>query len=343
MHRAIKAAAVAATSLIALGIGSAAHASVNVTDGVGFVGKGDVQTVMGWKNQQLQDAVDGKNGLSVKFTTQQSGTQAYSQTASQTATEFGTQSASQTGSKTGSQTATQEITEVRSCIKNGNANQAVRHGVRSDTRTATVADTVTATREATREGSRDGTRTGSRTGVLNGSVVSDVAADARKTGQWTGFNLKGLTGMPTFTPTGAVVWTDPATFGEWEFADDWTFDGDFVFGEYDFAAYDFAAYDFGPIEWGPWDTDDTNADPDVCVNSGNGITNYNEEITEGRIHESTVTETAVNETEHIDDVVPGTTEYDEVEYGQPVPGTVSTSGTAALFVNNKPLPNTVAI
>ena len=59
MHRAtkivIKASALAAITLIASA--TAAHASV--TDGgVGFVGKGDVQTALSWNNQALQDNAD---------------------------------------------------------------------------------------------------------------------------------------------------------------------------------------------------------------------------------------------------------------------------------------------
>jgi len=190
---------------------------------------------------------------------------------------------------------------------------------------------------------RDGIRTGGRAGVVNGSVVSDVAADARKTGQWTGFNLKGM-GTPTFTASGAVVWNDPAQFGEWSFDDEWSFAGDFQFDPYKFGEYEFEDFDLGSIEWGAWDTDGTTADPDVCVNNGNGITNFSDKITEGPVVVSDVTETEVTETEVVEDqVVPGTTQYDEVEYGTPVPGAVTATGTSALFVNGKALPNTPAV
>ena len=51
MHRIIKGAIIAATSLVAIGAGSAAHASVTIdTAGKGFVGKGDVQTALGYNN-----------------------------------------------------------------------------------------------------------------------------------------------------------------------------------------------------------------------------------------------------------------------------------------------------
>ena len=55
MRRITKVATVATATLIAIGAASAAHASVGVSaTGNGFVGKGDVQTVLGWNNQTLQ-------------------------------------------------------------------------------------------------------------------------------------------------------------------------------------------------------------------------------------------------------------------------------------------------
>ena len=62
MHRIIKGAIIAATSLVAIGAGSAAHASVTIDSaGKGFVGKGDVQTALGYNNSALQKAVDAKS------------------------------------------------------------------------------------------------------------------------------------------------------------------------------------------------------------------------------------------------------------------------------------------
>jgi hypothetical protein len=59
MNRIIKAAATAATAVAALlATAGAASASVNVTDGVGFVGKGDVQNALGYANDAaIQTAV----------------------------------------------------------------------------------------------------------------------------------------------------------------------------------------------------------------------------------------------------------------------------------------------
>ena len=71
MRRIIKVAAVAATSLIALGAGSAAHASVTVNaDGTGFVGKGDVQNALGGLNNSQIQAL--KVDFTQKSTTEQS-------------------------------------------------------------------------------------------------------------------------------------------------------------------------------------------------------------------------------------------------------------------------------
>jgi hypothetical protein len=59
MNRIIKSAAIAALAAIGvIGTASAASASVNVSDGVGFVGKGDVQTALGYANDPAfqQDA-----------------------------------------------------------------------------------------------------------------------------------------------------------------------------------------------------------------------------------------------------------------------------------------------
>jgi hypothetical protein len=52
-------AAIAATALIATG--TAASASVNVTDGTGFVGKGDVQTALGYANNNAFTDTDARS------------------------------------------------------------------------------------------------------------------------------------------------------------------------------------------------------------------------------------------------------------------------------------------
>ena len=70
MRRIMKVALVAAaTTAIAIGSSTAAQASVSIdATGKGFVGKGDVQTALGYNNSTLQKAVDAK---SLVFTAQQ--------------------------------------------------------------------------------------------------------------------------------------------------------------------------------------------------------------------------------------------------------------------------------
>jgi hypothetical protein len=69
---------------------------------------------------------------------------------------------------------------------------------------------------------------------LTGTLASEIASDARKTGQWTGWNLQGFTSAPNFTATGTAEF-GVADFGEADF----TFDG----------------YSFGDVEWTGWVAD----------------------------------------------------------------------------------------
>ena len=70
MNRLIKIAAF--TGIAFFATATAASASVTINDaGYGFVGKGDVQTVLGLNNSALQKAVDAGT---IKFTSTQSAT-----------------------------------------------------------------------------------------------------------------------------------------------------------------------------------------------------------------------------------------------------------------------------
>ena len=211
MNRIIKTAAKAAaiTGIALIATGTAANAAT-MDAGKGFVGKGEVQSAFGWKNETMQA---NQNGIT--FTVKQDASQALSSTANQTATQDGSQSASQTGTNVYSQTATQDVTETLTCNKNGAAVQNSRHGVRTAERSDTVTDTVYDTRSATRNGDRDGSRTGSRTGTLAGSLVAAVDATNKKTGQYTGWFLNGYkTGDPQFVGAGDNKFNAPA-FAEW--------------------------------------------------------------------------------------------------------------------------------
>jgi hypothetical protein len=317
--------AVLAAGLLAL---TAQAASASVTfdplTGNGFVGKGDVQTAFGWSNATMQT-----NHTSITFSSRQLASQALSSDVSQTASQVGSQSASQTGTTVYSQTATQDVTETLSCNKNGAPVQNVRHGVRSGERSDTVTDTVYATRTASRDGSRDGVRYGSRAGTLVGSLNSALNIENRKTGQYTGWYLKGYNGSPQFVPSGTEQFGDP-TFGAWSYGD-WTF-GDFVFPEYNFADPQFAEFDLsGDPVWGPWDTDNTNADPDVCVNNGNGITNFNRTITEGPVVEGAVSEVFTEDAPIEDAVVEGAITEASPIFGPTQYGAVTGSGPANVY------------
>jgi len=70
MRRITKAAAIGATALTALtALGSAAGATVNVTDGVGHVDKGDVQTALKWNNSDFDNNVASPNACDIGMIT----------------------------------------------------------------------------------------------------------------------------------------------------------------------------------------------------------------------------------------------------------------------------------
>ncbi len=223
MHRTTKrvmtAGALAAVALVAAA--TAANASVTIdANGKGFVGKGDVQTALGYNNSALQKAVDAK---SLVFTAAQPTSQALTQSVSQSGKQAGTQTGVQSATQTATQSATQVVSQDLTCtFTNGNGTKTFhRDGVRDGERTGTREGSRTGTREGSRDGDRDGTRTGTQAGTQTGSIAYDLDVDARKANQYTGFILKGWKGTPSYTETGVPVWSAPA-FGDWEF-DAWSF------------------------------------------------------------------------------------------------------------------------
>jgi hypothetical protein len=187
---------IAIGALVALAIPTAAMAAVTLnSDGTGFVGKGDVQTLFGWNNQMLQ-----KNAESLVFTTKEPASQALSQIATQAATQAATQSVSQ---------------DVTCTVETGKKTFH-RDGLR----------------DGSRVGSRDGSRSGSRAGALNGNISYDVDYTARKSNQFTGFILKGQKTSPSFAASGAPVLGD-TSFGDWSFGA-WSL-GDTAWGGWDAA------------------------------------------------------------------------------------------------------------
>ena len=210
MRRITKVATVATATLIAIGVASAAQASVTIdADGKGFVGKGDVQTALGYNNSQMQ-----ANAGSLRFTTSQDATQTVTQAVSQSATQVGTQSAMQAGAQIGTQSAEQVMVETLSCTKdNGDVDQRVRTGYRSGERTAERQGTRTGVRFATREGGRTGNREGVRSGDLVGKIAASVAYTSRTQNQINGFNLGGFLSDPSFVAVGDAVNSDSFTGG----------------------------------------------------------------------------------------------------------------------------------
>jgi hypothetical protein len=93
---------VAAAAILApLAFASSANAAVAIDGtGTGFIGKGDVQTALGYNNAQLQAKAD-----SLKFTTSQDASQAVTQAVTQSGTQSGSQSAVQFGVELGKQSA----------------------------------------------------------------------------------------------------------------------------------------------------------------------------------------------------------------------------------------------
>ncbi len=119
----------AATIATPIAMASAANASVNIDNaGHGFVGKGDVQTVLGLNNAKMQ-ALVAANG--VKFTTTQAAHQNLTTFLTQSGTQAGSQMAVQSAAQVGTQSLTQKSTETLSCFKtNGNAVQQTRTGIK---------------------------------------------------------------------------------------------------------------------------------------------------------------------------------------------------------------------
>jgi hypothetical protein len=179
----ITATALSAVALVAGATAASASITVN-PGGSGFIGKGNVQTALGYNNKNLQDAVDGKNGLSLVFTGIQSTSQALSQEGTQDGTQAGTQSVSQ---------------DVTCTMENG-IKTFHRDGERL------------ASRDADRDADRTGTRTGTRTSTFNYSL--DVDARKGQT-QYTGFILKGST-VTSSTPNVDVL-DGPWVYGTWSY------------------------------------------------------------------------------------------------------------------------------
>jgi len=103
------------------------------------------------------------------------------------------------------------------------------------------------TRDGIKTGSREGSRTGDRVGTLDGTLATTIDAKARKTGQWTGWNLKSFTSGPSFTATGDEHFDAP------EYRTP-SFTGDYAFGD---------------VEWSGWQAE-PGTNPADCLRNDNG-------------------------------------------------------------------------
>jgi hypothetical protein len=329
----------ASVTAIALGTTPAfAAVTFNSTTGKGFVGKGDVQTALGYNNATLQKAVDSK---SLVFTATQPTFQQLSQDATQAGSQAGSQAGTQEGTQAGTQSGTQAVTQTLTCdFTNGSGTKTFhRSGVRDAERTGTRSGSREGTRTGSRDATRDGSRTGSRAGTLTGSLNYTLDVDARKSNQYTGFVLNGWKAAPSYE-AGTTTWDAPQfggwTFGTWSFGD-WTFSGDYTFADYTFGDYTFASPD--STQWGDWDAA-PGENPDDCLRSATAdkITLLENVITPGAVTDGPIVDGAVTDGVITPgDTTGGAITEGEITYTAVTAGAVTPSGPAKLFVNGKAL------
>jgi hypothetical protein len=302
----------------------AGTASASVSNA--FIGKGDVQTALGGiNNATIQKLVDDAK---ISFSSQQAGSQQVRQALTQDGTQTADQVGTQAGTQTGTETARQILEEVLSCRKtNGSTNSQYRYGERDGSKTGTRSASRSASRQATRSASRTGSQTGSQSGTLSGTVSAAIDASARKTGQWTGWNVKSLAVNPVFATSGDPTWTSQS------FNADWTYvPTSFNFGAYDFtgiawqASGDYAFsgdYSFGATTWGDY-VANPNEDPEGVCLKADGTVGSNVDPA-SLVHDISVVSTTVLGITN-GAVAPGATTDGPVVENVVVPGDVHTAG-----------------
>ena len=138
-------------------------------------------------------------------------------------------------------------------------------------------------------------------------MAASTDAETRKTGQWTGWNLKGFTSGPSFTATGVQSFGAPEYLAP-------SSTGDYVFGE---------------VEWSGWQAE-PGTNPADCLRSDNGaeIDGLSDVTTYG-------------------DAVPTTTDYGTESLGTTQVTATNPTGLAQVFVTynsvTKPLTTTVPV
>lgn len=334
MHRITKIAAGTVLACALVGAAGAANAYTLAPNGTGFIGKGEVQTALGMNNAALQKAVD-KGALT--FTSKQGVSQAVTQDATQSGSQSGTQSGVQSGTQSATQSGTQTVSWDLSCTIDNKNKQFHREGTRDGVRAGTAIGSRTAERDATRTASRDGVRTGVRSGVLSGVVDASIDAQARKTGQWTGFNIRGIKNQTT-SMADAPVWNEPTEFGDWTFGA-WSEDGSWsAVGDWTFADYTFGDYSFGNVTWGGWQSEPGET-PGDCDRGNDKAINIVESFSYGDPVDGEITSGEIVAGDvAAGDVSEGVIAGGDVAYIDPVTNVGSpTYGANTLFVNGTAL------
>jgi hypothetical protein len=304
----------------------------NGTGKCGFVGKGDVQTVLGYNNAQMQS-----NASKLAFTYAQPASQALTQVLTQRGSQEGTQAGTQTASQTANQAGLLEVSEQLSCTFDNGVNQTFyRNGYRDGARDGTRTGTRTGTRDGSRDGTRSGSRTGSRAGTLNGNIAYTIAYDPRVKNQINGFFLTSAT-TSGFVATGNPVWNAP-TFGDYAW-------GGYTWGAYSFGNYTFGDYAYNDwtwgtaTTWGGWNAE-PGTNPAECNSNNPNIlpdsivhTQTVVDVTEGTVTDGAVIDGAVTDGAILDGAVTDGTVTD----GVTTSGDVTPSGAAHLYVNGKAL------
>src|SRR6476469_7675162 len=106
----ISAAALAGVAFFAFSTSASASVTID-SAGKGFIGKGDVQSALGYNNAALQKAVnDGTLVFTAKVPTSQALSQGVAQSGTQAGSQVGTQSGTQSASQSATQTVSQDLT-----------------------------------------------------------------------------------------------------------------------------------------------------------------------------------------------------------------------------------------
>jgi len=299
----------AATAVIATPLAATAANAATVSNGAGFIGKGEVQSAFSMNNSALQKAVDLNQ---FTFSASQPTTQSLSQDVKQLGTQAGSQVGTEYATESATEFATMPVSQDLTCtFTNGSGTKVFhRDGIREGDRTGDRTGSRVGDRVGTRVGERNGERFGSQSGTQSGALAADLNVENRKTGQWTGWNVKKWANTPAYKPVGTPAWETPSFVGPdsaWDFGTQ----AAYVFGGYEFATgyafgtetYDYADWtegDFEPmtdVTWGEWDAL-PGENPDDCLRSQNAdkITQISNEIDDVNLDAVNVTSTVVSPT-----------------------------------------------